>query len=52
MLDISMSMIWFRLRLYWRGKRGRPALPDSPHLRRDLNLPPSDPTLHWPDLLS
>ncbi len=52
MLDIPMSIIWFRLRLYWHAARPRPTLPESPHLRRDLSLPPDQPTPHWRDLLS
>ncbi len=51
MLELPMSIIWFRLLPYWRSARPRPSLPDSPHLRRDLNLPPSEPSPHWRDLL-
>ena len=52
MLDISMSVLWFRLRLCWRLAVWRPsALPISRHLRRDLNLPPTEPPRHWRDLL-
>ncbi len=53
MLDLPMSIVWFRLRLRWcLVLRRRPCLPVSAHLRRDLNLPPSDATPHWRDLLS
>ena len=51
MLELPMSIIWFRLTLYWRSARPRPTLPDSSHLRRDLNLPPPDRVPHWRDLI-
>ena len=53
MLDQTMSVIWFRLRLLWRPERPRPVpdLPESEHLRRDVNLPERGSDRRWWDLL-
>lgn len=52
MLDLPMNEVWFRVRLRWRPARRKPTLPVSPHLRRDLNLPPPDNAPHWRDLIA
>lgn len=53
MLDQTMSLIWFRLRLLWRRERRRPPpdLPETEHLRRDVNLPTTEPGRRWWELL-
>ena len=54
MLDQSMSVVWFRLRLLWRPKRQKPVpnLPETEHLRRDVNLPAKETGRRWWDLLA
>ena len=53
MLDQTMSLIWFRLRLLWHPQRRRPlpTLPESEHLRRDVNLPATESGRRWWELL-
>ncbi len=53
MLDLTMSTIWLRLRFLWRPMQRirSPKLPESEHLRRDINLPPPAHGRHWWDLM-